>query len=201
MQPTYRTITLLLTLLALAFSAQARIDQPSHVLYGNATLFGQPVAPGTIVEARLSATGETLISYHMGKDPRLEGQYALPVGMDDVSPRRPGYARPGNEVEIYIGSRLAAETTVGAIGRAVRLDIDPQYVEGGPTITIEDAEVLEGNSGDARVVTLPVTLSTTSTEAIDISWHTREGTATGGASCNSSVDFISASDTLTIPAG
>src|SRR5699024_7547525 len=51
------------------------------------------------------------------------------------------------------------------------------------------------------VVTLPVTLSTTSTEAIDISWHTREGTATGGASCNSSVDFISASDTLTIPAG
>lgn len=201
MQTINRFLPLFLVLATVVSTTQARIDQPSHVFYGNATLYGQAVESGTVVEARLAATGESLVSYSMGRDSRLNGQYALPIPMDGVDPRRSGHARPGNEVEIFIGNQLAAETTVGAIGRAIRLDIDPQFLEGGPTISIEGSEAFEGDSGNNTQIDLPVTMSTTSDENVSIQWQTSDGSAIGAASCEPSVDYISDSGTLTIPAG
>lgn len=196
-----RLLSALFLATALVGPLEARIDQPSHVFYGNATLFGQGVEPGTIIEARLAVNGEALVSYKMGRDPRLNGQYALPISMDDVDPRQPGHARPGNELEIYIGTRLAGTTIVGPIGRATRLDIDPQFVAGGPIISIGDVQVLEGSSGGLTPVDLQVSLSTTADEEILVDWRTRDDSAIGAVDCGIGGDFVAASGRLAIPAG
>lgn len=195
-----RSLLVALVLTAFVPSLEARIDQPSHIFYGNATLFGEPVAPGTAIEVRLVNSGASLVRYEMGRDPRLGNQYALPVSMDDVDPRQPGRARPGDEVEIYIGTRLAAETTVGDIGRAVRLDIDPQNIEGGPSISIAGTELFEGNSG-TPTAQLTVSMNTTSEHDVFIDWETRDDTAIGGSACSGETDYLSASGQLQIPAG
>lgn len=195
-----RSLLVALVLTAFVPSLEARIDQPSHIFYGNATLFGEPVAPGTTIEVRLAASGTPLVRYEMGRDPRLGNQYALPVSMDDVDPRQPGRARPGDEVEIYIGTRLAAETTVGGIGRAVRLDIDPQNIEGGPSISISGAELFEGHTGTATAQ-LTVTMNTTDEDDVFVNWETRDGTAIGGSNCSGETDYLSNAGQIQIPAG
>lgn len=201
MQPITRYLSILLVSAVISSPLQARIDQPSHVFYGNATLFGNEVEPGTVVEARLVETGQTIVRYKMGRDPRLNGQYALPVAMDDIEPQQAGHARPGNELRIYIGTQLAAETIVGAIGRATRVDIDPQFVEGGPNISIADTQLLEGTANDTTPISLPVDMSTTADQDIVIGWSTRDDSAIGGFDCSTSADFVADSGSLTIPAG
>ena len=187
--------------LTLAIStSQARIDQPSHIFYGNATLFGEPVDPGTSIDVRTADDGQLLVRYEIGRDPALGDQYALPIQMDDVDPRTPGRARPGDEVEIYIGNQLAAEPIVGAIGRAVRLDIDPQNLGTGPSIEIHDTEVLEGDTG-ITIAELDVTLNTTDERDIEIEWTTRDDTAVGGPACDEGIDYIEETGSLVIPAG
>lgn len=195
-----RTLMVGLALLLAITTAEARVDQPSHIFYGNATLFGEPLDPGTNIDVRTADEGELLVRYEMGRDPALGDQYALPVRMDDVDPRTPGRARPGDEVEIFIGNQLAAEPTVGAIGRAVRLDIDPQNLGTGPSIRIHDTEVLEGDAG-ITAAELDVTLNTTDERDIEIEWSTRDDTAVGGPACDEGIDYIEESGSLLIPAG
>lgn len=202
MQPMIRTLLLILGLTTALSAVEARIDQPSHIFYGNVTLYGQSVDDGTVIQARLVATGQRVGTYSMGRNPRLGGQYALSVAMDDVEPRQDGHARPGDEVQLFIGGQLAAETTVGGIGRAVRLDIDPQLVEGGPNISISDAELYEGSAGEQTGVELTVSLDTTLDEALDIEWTTEDDIATGGTDCSGETDYLSVGHGLvTIAAG
>ncbi|QOC21318.1 beta-propeller fold lactonase family protein [Wenzhouxiangella sp. AB-CW3] len=200
MKITTRTIMVGLALLLAATTGQARIDQPSHIFYGNATLYGQAVESGTNIEVRSVPDGDILVRYEMGRDPALGDQYALPIRMDDVDPRTEGRARPGDEVEIYIGSQLAAEPVVGAIGRAVRLDIDPQHLGTGPSISIHDTEVLEGDSG-ITTATLQVEMNTTHDEDIVLEWETEDDTAVGGPECGAGIDFIHETGQIVIPAG
>lgn len=202
MKPLIRTFLVILAFTAGLSAVEARIDQPSHIFYGNATLYGNAVEEGTNIEARLTATGERVGRYVMGRDPKLGSQYALPIAMDDVTPRQSGHARPGDEVQIFISGQLAAETTIGAIGKAVRLDIDPQMVEGGPNISITDAELYEGNDGEQPNAQLTVTLDTTEASDLDIQWETENGSAIGGSECSATVDFIHVDNgVVTIPTG
>lgn len=189
-----------IAMMNVAFVASARIDQPSHVFYGNATLYGQDVDPGTIIELRLRDDDEVLIRYEMDRDPRLGDQYALPVPMDDVDPRTDGRARPGDEVEIYIGSQLAAETTVGAAGRAVRLDLDPQNLGTGPSISIGDGETFEGDGGTSAV-NLEVSMNTTEEQDVAVDWETRDDSAISGVDCSGGVDFLADDGTVVIAEG
>jgi 6-phosphogluconolactonase (cycloisomerase 2 family) len=188
---------LLALLPALAF---ARLDAPDHVLYGNVSLFGRPVAEGTMIEVRIQPTNVVLARYSMGRDPVLGGQYALRIPMDTVNPRQPGKARLGDPIHVFIGTRLAAETTVGAEGVAVRLDLDPQSMGTGPAIDTDDIEVLEGEQGITSA-TFTLTLNTTSATPVSVAWVTEAGTATGGATCSGGVDFLNANGVAEVPAG
>lgn len=172
-------------------SADARIEAPDHVIYGNATVFGVPAAPGQFVELRLLATGETISRYELGRDPRLGDQFALRIPMDAVNPRLDGRARPGDPVQIFLAGQLAAETTVGEEGVAVRLDIDPQNLGTGPSLGITDQTVFEGNAGTMPVV-FQVSLNTTSDSPVVMFWQTQDLTASGGSSCGNGVDYLSA---------
>jgi hypothetical protein len=62
-----------------------------------------------------------------------------------------------------------------------------------PVVSIGSASVLEGNAG-ARMVWVPVTLSTPSTSTVSVHYATASGTASGS-------DFTAASGTLTFAAG
>ncbi len=198
--------SLAVLLLAIAFAAMAKIDVPDHIIYGNATVFGQSAPAGAVVEARHSTTNALLARYAIGSNSRYGNQFALRFHMDQVEPRLENYARPGDPIKIYLGSQLAASTSVGAIGVAVRLDIDPQNAGTGPAISIADAQTYEGHSGET-VVNLAVTLNTTASQAVLIHWETRDGdgngiaAAMGGASCGADADYRAASGLLSIPAG
>lgn len=191
---------LALTAIVASFGAQARIEAPDHVIYGTATVFGNPAAPGQQIEARLLGSGELLAAYKLGESERLGDQFALRIPMDAVDPRLDGRARPGDPIQIYLGGELAGETTVGKEGRAVRLDIDPQNLGEGPSIAVTDVELFEGNAGTSAAV-FDVTMNTTSENDVTVSWATADETATGGAGCSTGVDYVSSDSALTILPG
>ncbi|MDT8437619.1 MAG: beta-propeller fold lactonase family protein [Wenzhouxiangellaceae bacterium] len=195
-----KTGLLLLAGVALTTAAQARIEAPDHVFYGNVTLFGAPAAPGQRVEVRMLATGEVLASYELGFDERLGDQYALRVPMDTVDPRIEGRARPGDPVRILIGDVPAAEAVVGAEGTAVRLDLDPQNLGTGPSLNISNAEVFEGNAGTTPM-TFNVTMVTTAEDDVRVFWNTVDDSAVGGAICTAGIDYLADQNELIIPAG
>lgn len=193
-------VMLLLALVLIADHANARIEAPDHVIYGNVTVFGDPAAPGQLIQARLLSTGEVIAAYELGRDGRLGDQFALRFHMDTVEPRVDGRARPGDPVSIFIGAVAAAETTVGSEGVAVRLDIDPQNLGNGPSLNITDANVFEGNTGLVDIV-FNVSLNTTSPDNVVLFWQTEDINATGGTSCLSGVDYIVDQSALTLPPG
>ena len=194
-----RAISTAVLLLALA-PVHARIEAPDHILYGNVTLYGEPLAPGQQVEARLMASGEVISRYELGTDPDLGDQYALRIPMDTVDPRVDGRARPGDPIRVFIAGELAAETVVGGEGRAARLDLDPQNLGTGPSVEVTDVEMFEGNVGQ-QAAEFAVEMNTTSADTVEIGWTTVDDTAVGGASCTAGVDYLSQSSALSIPPG
>lgn len=195
-------ICLLVLLFAVLLSSPvcAEVEAPDHVLYGSATLFGQPAAAGTTLEVRTVPDGNVLSRYVIGRDPRLGGAFRLAIPMSAVNPRIPGRARPGDPIRVFLGLRLAAETAVGAEGVARRLDIDPQGMGSGPAIDIADVSVFEGNSGTTPAV-FTLSLNTTSSSTVHVDYETRGVSATSGAACTADVDFIARSGRVSFPAG
>jgi 6-phosphogluconolactonase (cycloisomerase 2 family) len=189
-----------LALLLLVGSAHAAIDAPDHILYGTVTIFGAPATFGTVIEARSHPGGEVIARYELGSDAALGVQYALRIPMDTVDPRRPGYSRPGDPVRVFVGTQIAAETSVGAEGVAVRLDLDPQSMGTGPSVSIEDRSQFEGNAATS-VINFSVQLNTTSTDPVQVEWATANGSAIGGPACAPNVDFVSDDGIVTIPPG
>ena len=178
----------------------AEIEAPDHVLYGSATLFGQPAANGSVIEVRSSIDESLLARYTLGRDPRLGGAYRVAIPMSAASPRIPGRARPGDPVRIFLGPRLAGETSVGAEGVARRLDIDPQNMGSGPAIDVADQQVFEGNGGTTPMV-FSFSMNTTSSTTVHVDYETRDDTATAGAACTAGVDYISRSGRVSFPPG
>lgn len=188
------------TLLAATFPAAASIDAPDHIYYGNATLYGMPAPAGSVIEARTDPGGEVLMRHVLGSNSHLGSFYRLNVPMDQVDPRTPGRARPGDPIRIYVAGLLAAEISAGVVGATTRLDLDPQNTGTGPAISIADAQAYEGQAGQAPV-NLTVSLNTTADRVVGVQWETRDGSAVGGAACAPGVDFVHRSGTLNVPAG
>jgi 6-phosphogluconolactonase (cycloisomerase 2 family) len=178
----------LLILLA-SFVAHAAIDAPDHIIYGNVTIFGAPAPMGTAIVLRSHPDGAVLAEYELGSDISLGNQFALRIPMDTVDPRRPGYARPGDPVRIYVGVQLAAETSVGAEGIAVRLDLDPQNMGTGPSVAVEGRAQFEGDAVPS-LINFPVQLNTTSADTVQVEWSTANGTATAGGACGAGIDYV-----------
>jgi DNA-binding beta-propeller fold protein YncE len=190
-------------LLGLALPAHASIDAPNHIYYGSATLFGVPAPANTVVEARAPGSGVVLARYVIGSSSHMGNSYRIDIPMDQVEPRSAGRSRPGDPLNIYLGTQLAAEVSggVGAVGATTRLDLDPQNTGTGPAISIADAQVYEGQAGLTNV-DLAVTLNTSAAQAVNVYWETRNGTAIGGPQCGSGADFRQlGNQVLIIPAG
>lgn len=193
-------IALLLLVFGLAPTGQAEIEAPDHVLYGSATLFGQPAPIGSLIEVRSVPAGDVLARYTLGRDPRLGGQFRLGIPMSALNPRVPGTARPGDPVRIFLGQRLAAQTSVGAEGVARRLDIDPQNTGTGPAVTIDDVSGFEGNAGTSPL-RFTLSMNTTSLGTVHVDYQTANGSAVGGPSCGPGVDFIQRAGRVSLPSG
>lgn len=207
----HRSLQLIAILfLLVALPAQARIEPPDHVYYGTASLYGVPVAPGAVVEARSVPDDALLKRYLIGSNTQLGGWYKLAIPLDTVDPRKPGRARVGDPIRIFVNGQLAGQVSVGidpggavrGVGSTTRLDLDPQSMGTGPAISIHDTEVVEGDQGVA-VASVQVTLNAVDEErTIGIQWETRDGTATGGAGCGPGIDFVQRSgETLVIEPG
>jgi hypothetical protein len=67
-----------------------------------------------------------------------------------------------------------------------------------PTISVQDASVLEGDSGNTSMV-FTVTLSAVSGQDVTVNYSTADGTGPNGAVAN--VDYVPSSNPLVIPAG
>ena len=158
-------------LMLLSGSTHAAIDAPDHIIYGNVTIFGAPATFGTVIELRSHPAGEALARYELGSDAALGAQFALRIPMDTVDPRRPGYARPGDPVRIFVGTQIAAETSVGAEGVAVRLDLDPQNMGTGPSVIVASASKFEGLN-QPSLLNFAVSMNTTSTDVVQVEWST-----------------------------
>src|SRR5690606_2791252 len=138
-----------------------------------------------------------LARYPLGRNPRLGGQFALNIPMDTVEPRIPGRARAGDPVRIFVGNQLAAETSVGEEGVAVRLDVDPQFMGTGPALQISDVDMPEGNDG-MSVARFDLSMNTTSNQTVSVEWTTQDGSASGGLSCTGGVDYVTDAGTASI---
>jgi 6-phosphogluconolactonase (cycloisomerase 2 family) len=201
MKPILARLLLLAAVAVLPRLAAASVEAPDHVLYGSATVFGNPAPLGSVIELRSALDNAVLVRYTLGRDPRLGGQYSLRIPMDSVDPRLPGRSRPGEAIRIYIGPQLAAETVVGAEGVARRLDIDPRNLGAGPAVSIADAEAPEGNAGSS-LLTFNLTMTTTAPVPVNIEWTTQPGSASGGLACGiAGVDYVTETSTAVIAAG
>ena len=86
---------------------QAKISEPDHVLYGNATWYGADLPAGANVTLVVAGQADPIASYQMGSDPALGEMYALRIPMDSLEPRTAGTARPGEQATIYINGELS----------------------------------------------------------------------------------------------
>lgn len=76
---------------------------------------------------RINLNGEPLpsVTYELGADPRLGASgFVLWVPLDAVEPRVPGKARPGDQVEIFVGDLFAGRVEIGPRGNVIALDLD-----------------------------------------------------------------------------
>jgi hypothetical protein len=69
-----------------------------------------------------------------------------------------------------------------------------------PLVSIANSEAEEGHVGTS-LITFTVNLSEQANGNVTVDYSTSNDTATGGASCDAGVDYITPSGTLTIPAG
>lgn len=68
-----------------------------------------------------------------------------------------------------------------------------------PQISIASASTSEGNSG-TKTLAIPVTIANPDVVAATAAYSFTDGTATGGASCTTGVDYINTASSITIPA-
>ncbi|MEM9533061.1 MAG: beta-propeller fold lactonase family protein [Pseudomonadota bacterium] len=201
-KPLRRSIALTaLILLLVSGGTLARLSEPDHVFYGNATWFGDPLAAGSLVTLRLDGQPNVIASYTMGTDEQLGGLYALRVPMDSLDPRLPGRARPGEGASIYINDSIVANVNVGDYGETQRVDIDPAFLTGStPAIVVAAAQGPEGDAGTSMLV-FQANLTIPSENPVSFNWTTGNGTAVGGAACSSDVDYLNDSSIADFPAG
>jgi len=185
--------TLVLVLLVpLAPALRAEIPEPDHTFYGHALVNGAPLFAGTVT-VELVAVPLVLATFTMPPEPTLDTLYVLRVPLDSREPRLPGAARPGDAVRFYINGVPAGNGVVGERGAAQSRDLDTADTGVGPTISIRDVSLYEGDSGMAGFV-FPVDLDPAPDEAVEVHYVTVAGSASEGQ------DYVAASGTLSVPA-
>jgi len=177
--------------LGVAGPVGASISEPDHLFYGQVSWYGEPVGEGELT-LQVPAWEGPVARYELGSDPSLGGQYALRIPMNSTGERIEGTAREGDEASIFLDSELVAMVEVGTRGTARRLDVDPETLQLiGVGLSIGDTTVSEGSAGETVPAEFVVTLTEPMEVAASFEWATSAGSASGGSSCQSGVDYIS----------
>jgi hypothetical protein len=103
--------------------AEAKIPEPFHVLYGAVKLDGAPLTQGVVELIPVDAS-KSIARYAIGSVPDAAGMYVLRVPIDSVEPREPGFAQPGDEVEVYVNGLYGGRAVVGEKGTAQELAVE-----------------------------------------------------------------------------
>ncbi len=183
-----------LLLAALLAPAWATLSEPDHLLYGQLSWFGEPVAAGELTLHVPAWSSGPIARYQMGSDPALGTSYALRVPMNSIGNRIPGTAREGDEALVFLDDELVAMIEVGQRGTARRIDLDPEMLEGLVALSVNDIAVSEVDTGSTSQAVFTVTLGQAVQEPTTFSWATDEASgsdaASGGFECGPGVDFV-----------
>jgi hypothetical protein len=145
------------------------------------------------VTVRLATADGTAVA---GEDyVATEAEVHIPGGADSATATIPVIAdrdaEPDETFAVAIaGAKGARVDRAEAVATILDDDRPP------PTVSVDDAAVLEGDAGTTELV-FPVRLSATSPLDVEVGWSTRPGTAIYG----SENDLLPAGGTVTIPAG
>lgn len=182
-------------------SAEGRLAEPYHVVYGSLRACGQEVAAGTVVAAQRPGETEALASFVVTDPGAL---FTLDLPLDSVEPRITGF-RPGEGAELFVRghqvagcSEAAGTITVGQRGTFRRLNLDPAAPAISASVSIGDVALPEGNAGNSSAI-FTFTLSETTEQPVIIQWTTDN--ANPAATATVGVDFQSASGSATILPG
>lgn len=100
--------------------ARAVIPEPHFILYGTATIDGQPGATGRVT-LQLSGQGEEIAASEL--TPGEPGRYVLRVPMDSEGSRAAGTARVYDYAEVFVNGVKATGVVIGERGTYSELDI------------------------------------------------------------------------------
>lgn len=103
-----------------AAQALAVIPEPHFILYGTATVDGQPGTTGR-VSLHLPGQPDAIAAFELL--PGGEGRYVLRVPMDSAGPRAAGTARMHDYAEVFVNGVKAAEVVIGERGTYSELDL------------------------------------------------------------------------------
>lgn len=183
-----------------AAASWAELSEPDHLIYGSASLYGEAIAPESVVALILDGETDPVATYRMGSSPELGDHYVLRVPLDAVGDRSPGTARTGDGGSIVIEGEIAGEVIIGERGSVQLFDADPENLEATPSLSIDDPSIVEGDAG-TTTLTFTVTLSPVSEVETTADWITGDGTAVGGGSCGAGIDYVQDSGMVTIAPG
>jgi 6-phosphogluconolactonase (cycloisomerase 2 family) len=188
----------------MAGGLHASISEPDHVLYGQVSWFGEPVAAGELT-LKVPEWEDPIARYTLNSDPALGSGYALRVPMGSNGERIPGTARVGDQAMVFLDAEAVAVIEIGEQGVARRKDLDPQNLEGLIALSIDDISVDEGDAGEITTGVLTVSISEALENPVTFDWATQDGegadAALGGGSCGAGTDFLDDFGGGTIAAG
>lgn len=103
-------------------------------------------------------------------------------------------------------SFVSVTSTTSQLGGGTTVYVDSHWMvvwyrgESLPTVSIGNANKNEGNSGTTTLA-IPVTLSQAVTSPVTLTWTFGSGTATGGGSCTTGVDYLNTITSVTLSPG
>ncbi len=146
----------------------------------------QTVTAGSDVSCSVEARSTTALSYQWRfNGQNLAGKTNAVLTLDNVQPSQAG------NYDVLV-TNCAGSTR----SEVATLTVTPEWV----TMSISDAEVLEGNEGTGEAV-FTVSLSSVRSEPVTVEYFTVGGTATEGVEVKPGVDYLAARGTLRFAPG
>jgi hypothetical protein len=135
-----------------------------------------------------SDTGTRLLAGRMICDPSIGGKVIRHVESFRFGTARVSFVVPKGAANALLKVKVAIKAAGGSATRVASLRVAAAPMV--PTVSIAPASVPEGNQG-TTVLSMPVTLSSATTQTVSVQYATADATATAGS------DYLAANGTLT----
>ena len=163
------------------FTVQLAVVPTSQVTIG--------VSSSTTAEGTVSPQTLTFQADASG----VVAQTVTVTGADDaVADGNVGYT-------VLLGAATSSDLAYSGVD-PTDVTVTNQDNEGAPSLSVQNVQAAEGNSGTSSL-TFTVSLSPASSQTVTVNYATSNGTATGGASCGTGIDYVNASGPLTFTPG